>query len=294
MLLQKGANTNVVLENTKSLLVMSCKLNHPDIVDLLLQYNADVNYCHYSGETALYFAFEDGNIDIIRRLLNNHADWKVCKHERDFFLIIKSKSKSTFDKLTPLHLAITNGHDKIVRLLIEGNANVNATTASGENALFLACSYSHDNVLSVLYELKTYDMIIQFGHINTSHLEQFYMPMRSVLKEILCCFQVGYSVNSIDTVIHSACRMEDEELLNSLIIANANVNSINAFGETPLLIAVSKPNLNIVLILLDVKAPINVSCTVHGQGVENLLGKTSIKKMENVLPIHLACLLDNF
>lgn len=474
MLLQKDANADLVLDNTESLLIMSCKLNHPDIVDLLLQYNADVNYCHYSGETALYFAFEDGNIDMMRRLLNYHVDLKVCKHERDFFLYlackrgnfdlmnlilehhneidinkvifngetllhtslktnnveiwklllklgvdinkhsslfhliclhgnlsdivytlhitsvhqssvenefiwacrqskislisllidsyfkdipmiisvlydgwfqaaessteecmhflfelglnvnkkrnkdgygaihiacaagnidvvkfllscknIKSESKSNYHKLTPLHLAITNGHYKIVRLLIEGNANVNATTASGENVLFLACSYSLSNVLSVLYELKPYDILLQFEQINTLLLEQFYMPMRSVLKDMLCYFQVGYSINAIDTVFHFACRMEDEELLHNFITANANVNSINAFGETPLLIAISKQNLNIVLILLDAKATINVSNDIHGQGVQNLLGKTSIERMENVLPIHLACLLDN-
>ncbi|CAC5357844.1 unnamed protein product [Mytilus coruscus] len=45
--------------------------------------------------------------------------------------------------------------------------------------------------------------------------------------------------------------------------------------------------------LLDANASINLTSTVYGQGVQNLLGKTSIERLEHVAPVHLACLFNN-
>ncbi|XP_071177445.1 putative ankyrin repeat protein RF_0381 [Mytilus edulis] len=231
------------------------------------------------GHAAIHIACNAGNFDVVTYLLN-------CDH-------INLESQATFSKITPLLIAITNGNDKIVRLLIESNANVNALSAYGENALLLACSSSHENVLSVLLELKTFDILKQFEEKRHHIINEFYMPMKSVLKEMLCYFQAGYAVNDVDSVMHFACRMQDEELLDKLITSEGNVDSLNAFGETPLLIAVSNQNVNTIHKLLDANASINLASDVYGQGVQNLLGKTSIKRLENILPVHLACLLNN-
>ena len=52
-----------------------------------------------------------------------------------------------------LHRAARNGHEAVVRLLLEHEANVNAKTNYEETALYLATENGHETVVQLAVEL---------------------------------------------------------------------------------------------------------------------------------------------
>ncbi|KAL8721442.1 MAG: hypothetical protein Q9225_001887 [Loekoesia sp. 1 TL-2023] len=60
-----------------------------------------------------------------------------------------------FHPVTPLHLAVSSGHHDTVRLLLEYGANIDATTSSGETALFLAARNDDLIMVKLLLDFKS-------------------------------------------------------------------------------------------------------------------------------------------
>ena len=74
--------------------VVSGPNGHPDIVNLLLKNQAEVNKTDNKGRTALHYASELGQDDTLEMLLANNADPNVKEIDRE---------------KTAIHLAIENG-----------------------------------------------------------------------------------------------------------------------------------------------------------------------------------------
>ena len=56
------------------------------------------------------------------------------------------------DGITPLIMAALNGHIKIVKLLVEANADINAKNTSGVTALMAATQNGHTAIAELLRE----------------------------------------------------------------------------------------------------------------------------------------------
>ena len=85
-------------------------------------------------------AARNGFLDEVRWLLINRADLE---------------SRSDYQKLTPLHLAVEHGHRNVVEFLLEKKAEIEATDESGKTPLFLAGGgISGKQVAQLLLEKK--------------------------------------------------------------------------------------------------------------------------------------------
>lgn len=73
---------------------------------------ADINSTGLDDWTALHFAANEGNIEVAKELVFNHADTNL-------------NAQSTLMR-TPMHLASIRGHTNIARLLVDAGANTNA------------------------------------------------------------------------------------------------------------------------------------------------------------------------
>jgi ankyrin repeat protein len=62
-------------------LAIACEYHHTEIVEMLLEYKADINKCNDSGESPLYIACQYGHLDIVLKLLdkNINTDVNKCK-----------------------------------------------------------------------------------------------------------------------------------------------------------------------------------------------------------------------
>lgn len=127
-ILAGGEDPNCQDSRGRSPLMYAAAENRPEIVDLLLDYGANLNIANYLGRTALMYAANYGLEEIVRKLLLHGAITKVASD------LISSP---------PLSAASAKGHLAVVKLLIEHGADFNHTDGDGKTALALAMESGH-------------------------------------------------------------------------------------------------------------------------------------------------------
>ncbi|CAG2238021.1 unnamed protein product [Mytilus edulis] len=175
-------------------------------------------------------------------------------------------------KLTPLHLAATEGYNDVVELLIKNGCDINACDINGRNALHYACmqkvEHGYINILSGLsryrrqehYHKEVVVLLLQnkcdanqqdtFGQIPlhiacetyTSH--RYLRCMTDIVKLLL---ESGCDINKCDNLHRSpflvACEKngyKSEEIVKTLVEKNCDVNIKDSNGQTGLEICNSK------------------------------------------------------
>ncbi|KAK9951661.1 hypothetical protein M0R45_007097 [Rubus argutus] len=116
----KAADT--VDSDGQSLLHLAIAQGRPDLVQLLLEFEPDVEAQSRSGSSPLEAAAASGEALIVELLLARRA----------------STERSESSTWGPIHLAAGAGHVEVLRLLIIKGANVDAQTKDGNTAFHLA------------------------------------------------------------------------------------------------------------------------------------------------------------
>ncbi len=85
--------------------IQYCNNNLIDMINLLIEFGADVNQMKYHGETPLSYAVDAGNYDAVKFLLEKGA-------------VVNNRQLHT-----PIDSAVMMGHLEILKLLLEHNHN---------------------------------------------------------------------------------------------------------------------------------------------------------------------------
>jgi ankyrin repeat protein len=104
-------NTAILCHNGDAALHIAIQVNNRDIARLLLDHGADVNILNKAKQTPLWIASREGFDTMVELLLEYNADTKIAA--------------SDDGNLTPLCIAMLNGHLFIVRMLLKSGANPN-------------------------------------------------------------------------------------------------------------------------------------------------------------------------
>jgi uncharacterized protein len=114
LLLVAGANVNAAEDNGGTPLWIACTGGSAAMVNRLLKAGANPNAAPISGETPLMAASRAGNLDAVKALLIHGADVNATEHGRG---------------QTALMWAVAEHHPKVVEVLVEAGAHVNARSA---------------------------------------------------------------------------------------------------------------------------------------------------------------------
>ena len=142
---------------------------------------------------------------------------------------------------TALHLAVTNGHAEIVRLLVAAGADVDASNNRMETPLFLA-SRLHGAVGS-----EVAVALVSAGANANTHPPGGYSPLHNCARNgnvDLCrvLLETGQANANIktsqgQTPLHLAVRNDDAAMAQLLMMHGSRLNQPNNFGLSPLQMA---------------------------------------------------------
>ena len=137
-LLQNGAEVNIQDDKGATALSIAAQEGATSIVEMLLQKDADTSL-GYNGSTPLHTASEYGHNDSIKLLLTHGANIEATKDESTpLFMAALGNQPSTvelllknraniyhrgLDEITVLHLAVSEGHKEIVKILLKHGAS---------------------------------------------------------------------------------------------------------------------------------------------------------------------------
>lgn len=223
---------------------------HIDVVRLLIQAGADINWMNGEGETPLGKAAYHGHADVVQELIISGADIYLSGNTG----------------VTALLCASQNGHTEIVRMLLDGGASPNSKALFGDDGSFetplsRAVDNDHPDIVKLL---------INFG-------ANIHDQSRNWMFHALCCkkteivrqfLNAGANPNEKVGSIDSQCPLlywaitEDNysiECIDALLKAGADPDAVSDDGDTMLLIAVVDDNVDIISSLLKANVDVNNS-----------------------------------
>ena len=205
VLLNADADVEIPDNDSFTPLYVASQEGHVDVVSALLAAGADVDRPQDDGATPLFVASEKGHADVAVVLIKAGADVESP--------IIESRA-------TPIYIAAYGGHTEVITVLIEAGADVNKPKIDTFTPLVIASQEGQSQAVSALLRAGADpNMGINIGA----------MPLH------FASITVGF---------------ESEKIAVDLLDAGAEIDAIAADGETPLLWAVFFGNIGTTRILL--------------------------------------------
>ena len=246
-----GAGVNTELDDGWTPLLSAIDLGDADAVKSLLAEDADARLM-FSGLCPLHYAAQrdpDGDrgsdADIVRMLAE--TDVRIdCQGS---------------DKETALYIATQNDRMEVMKALLEAGANTELLTDTWWSPLGLAI-YQGD--------IEEVELLLAHGadlqgssvdgwramHHTVNRLDQGNRDNDSAIADLL--LEAGASVNDRTvrgkTVLHQAVSNSRHDRVEELIGQNAELNTNNDYGHTPLMTAIGMGDVDMVRILLETGA----------------------------------------
>ena len=258
LLLSHGASPHLPDDEGRTVLMTAVWKNRPSVVELLLSqaHEASLSVSDSKGRNVWHHIAEDPDHAkddrIVQALLKASKDpaifraqdfWgRTCLHwtaiggNKKLARTILNVLHQDVDPQdhrgrTPLHLAAAYNHIEIAKLLLEGNANVDAESDGGWTPLHTACGNDQDSSLLV-------DTLVKKARRPSAHS----LAARAA--------QLNFRSRSGKTPLHVACEAGNENVVKNLLSrSNLDLTTTDGSGTTPLLAAALSQHPNIVHLL---------------------------------------------
>ena len=209
---------------------------------------------HYNDEKIqeqaiiqLIIACQDGQVGAVRFLTQYLPAW-----------LNKPIINGTVDGITPLMAAAKNNHYEIARLLIEKGADVNRVGHNDATALIYAVQSNNPAIVDLLIASKA-DVDAQLKDRRSPLMIASRIGNISIIDSLLKAHAAIDLPDHHDrTALFYAVLGQHKDAVEKLLsVSDTNVNAVDQFGITPLMLAV-KGNFEIVKLLADKGAALNL------------------------------------
>jgi uncharacterized protein len=252
-LINHGANVNQFDFLDQSCLLYATNFADLNLIELLVKSGADVNKCDSSGVYALHLAVIRQNDEICDFLLELGAN-------------VNSKDKQGN---TPLSLAVNNDYLYMINKLLTLGANPNLPDEHGDTPLIKAIWATMSTNIDQEQINHTIKHLIECGaDINAKNesgrtalftaIYQNNTEIALYLIEKGADCQLDDEQMSSFSLLHYACFQGNYSLVKALLDKNSNPNAVATSCESPVYIAVTKGYLDIVGLLIEYGADVNL------------------------------------
>ncbi len=238
----------------------------------------DINYSTNSrGWTLLHLGAKEGNDVIVKSLLGKGANvnitggrvgrvtplhlavrnghLNVVKVLIDALADVNRKTRRNY---TSLHLAAQNGHLDVVEFLIDKNSDVSAKTQEGYTPLHLAAQNGHLDVVKYLISEKGAEIDLR-GHFQLTPLHLAAQNGSLSVVKVLLAMAKEPDCSPVTrrghTPLHLAAACGNKTVVELLLSkGKAKIDLQSHIGFTPLHLAARNGHLNVVKVLIDKNA----------------------------------------
>lgn len=266
ILLSHGANPDYEMKYGGSCLSTAAycdskkdKKQNQKVLNLLIQYGAEVNRLSDYKENAIGSAVSAGNLENVEILLEagTQLDAYPCGWS-PVMRAVQAGNKTILEWLlkknaavtnvnnsrqNALHLAIDKEQTDLALLLIEYKIDIQKPDQKGETPLIMAVKKGNEVLIEALLALKA----DPYHKDNSGQSALQYAALRKNLKKYFESFASSRSDESVDTFtvfdkipltpLLTAIYRREEETAKSLIEGGADLNEPNYRGDTPLIVA---------------------------------------------------------
>uniref|UniRef100_A0AAY4EXE5 Ankyrin-3-like n=1 Tax=Denticeps clupeoides TaxID=299321 RepID=A0AAY4EXE5_9TELE len=282
--IKSGVDINICNQNGLNALHLASKEGHVEVVAELLKQGADVDAATKKGNTALHIASLAGQSEVVRELVTNGANVNAQSVYSCF----------TSDGFTPLAVALQQGHDQVVSLLLENDTKgkvrlpalhiaarkddtksaalllqndhnadveskmmVNRTTESGFTPLHIAAHYGNINVATLLLNRGAAVDFMARNDITPLHVAA--KRGNSNMVKLLLDRGAKIEAKTKDglTPLHCGARSGHEQVMEMLLDRGAPILSKTKNGLSPLHMATQGDHLNCVQLLMQHDVPVD-------------------------------------
>lgn len=271
VLLEMGADANILSENENSLLFSATINNFFAIASLLIKAGCDIN-CKgkEDGFAPLFIAAQSGSIDFVKLLVDAKCDIDVQTnsgmtsllgavmngHTEVVNLLVKAGCKVNLQDdigIFPLSMAAHEGFVDIVKILLDNGGDVNLQTFDGVCPLYVAVQNNHLDVVKLLLKAGTRkDLLTKWNDT----------PLHAAAKNgFFDCLELlvnnGYDLNAKSLLgnspLHQAATIGNLECVKFLVENGSDVTSLDVLNGTPLICAITNNHTDVAKFLLSCK-----------------------------------------
>ena len=266
-LLDLGVNINYSNSEGKTALMLASEAGHEKVVQILVSAGANVNLQDSAGQSALMFA--DGNVGIACRLLLANADPDLQQKDGN----------------TALHIACYKRQSTVAEALLSFGGTFVIPNTKGDTAFLASVRGNNTEILKLMLNSIPYSPFIvslgvvyacRFGHLAAFNLFAKQLECTpQVIDLFISCAEgdlgsviqhiMEFNIDPNTTLISGitplmiASSFGNADVLNCLLEAEADVNSTDQDGYSPLTYAITgNTSLHIVQCLLEAEANPNV------------------------------------
>ena len=212
------------------------KKDYETIKSVLLTNNFDINREDFRGATALHYAAEMGDVEMIKIILNQPK--------------ARINVKTLDMGSTPLMIAA--GSDKIeaVNYLIERGADVGITNNNGFTALMIAAEVGSVDCVQALLNSENCNINAQ-NHYGSNALMQG-IKYIDVVKILINFIDLSQEDDNQANVLHYACSAGSSDVVRLLLDNGSfDIDKPNKFGETAIHLAIKQKQFDLVQYLIE-------------------------------------------
>ncbi|KAL9602476.1 MAG: hypothetical protein Q9219_001768 [cf. Caloplaca sp. 3 TL-2023] len=245
LLLQYGANVNTRDASLLCPLHLAAMRGHYRVIELLLQEHVRIDEPGPNEETPLRIAAEKGYVETVALLLQTRA--KVNARDRKRLR-------------TSLHMAAINGDEAMAELLIRHGAHMEAKDGELMTPLHYACEAGKDRIVTLLLNKKAsvealgrrgMTPVICAAAAGQIHILEVLFKKKASLK---------HQAEGDMTALHWAAYNGHEEAVDFLLQKRAPPHSANRDGRTALLLAIMAGHFGVAELLLRRGAAVEAQC----------------------------------
>lgn len=223
LLLDMGANVNVTDNDGRTPLSLAAAAGYEAIVEMLLSRNANLETT--TGRSPLYYAIKAGYDTVVQLLCNYNEKQNI--------------ELPDIDGYPPLVWAAREGFESLVRVLLRGNANIEATT--GLSPLYHAARKGHTEIVRLLLNRGAFTEVSDDG--GRTPLFRAISQGNTMTAQLLLEYGANMETadnSALNALLVAVLNALDPRFIALLLDKGAHIEATNKRGRTSLSLAVTQ------------------------------------------------------